>query len=162
MIKVLIAAMDLYNGIGKQGKLPWKIPLEMKLFKQKTTGYHLLMGRKTFDSVGSLSDRFIFVLTRNKKLKSHQQNNYIYINKIEEIEKYSGIEKLFICGGAEIYRKTLFNCDYLDISIIQEKYDCDTKMPKIPYERFELLTYKFYTTDKNNLPNFYNYRWKKR
>src|SRR5215510_4298685 len=103
-----IAAMSLNRVIGAGGKIPWHLPEDFKWFKQMTTGHVLVMGRKTFDSIGKpLPNRTTLVLSRS----GVPIPGTTTISEISQLKTMSfGDRQIFICGGAEIYRQTLPLC----------------------------------------------------
>lgn len=125
-----IVAMDLNRGIGLNGKIPWHLSEDLKFFKEKTTGGALLMGRKTFDGVGRLSNRWIYIL--NKTLSGPYISDGFgsvikYINP-SELDKILKIDNLWLCGGAEMYKQFISLCDEVYVTIILDKYECDIKL----------------------------------
>ena len=123
--------MDLNRLIGNQGKIPWKLSADMKFFKKMTsdqnTGGFLLMGRKTFESVGVLADRQIYVLTNNLE-KRHTLDTQGYKYVLEDDFFRLGIpdEKTWVCGGAEVYKKFLPQCSEVYVTIVIGEHEGDT------------------------------------
>lgn len=125
-----IVAMDLNRGIGLNGKIPWHLSEDLKFFKEKTTGGSLLMGRKTFDSVGRLPKRWIYIL--NKTLSGPYVSDGFgsvikYIDP-RELDKTLKIDNLWLCGGAEMYKQFISLCDEVYVTIVLDKYECDTHL----------------------------------
>ena len=133
-----IVATSQNHVIGNEGKLPWDIPEDLKYFFNKTRNKILIMGRKTFDSLGqALPSRLNIVLTRNQGFKA--QNTVVFPNfdqaleyaqQKEILEKYDS--EIFIGGGAEIYKQTLNYMDRLYVTRIHKNYEGDTFYPEIP------------------------------
>ena len=123
-----IAAMSLNRVIGNKNNIPWHLPEDFKWFKKTTMGHVLLMGRKTFNSIGRpLPGRDTVVLTRNPE-------SIIGIptfNSIEAFEQADEFQncKVFVCGGAEIYRQTLEKCSDLFLTLVKQKIEGDTFFP---------------------------------
>ena len=123
-----IAAMSLNRVIGNRNDIPWHLPEDFKWFKKTTMGHVLLMGRKTFNSIGRpLPGRDTVVLTRNPE-------SIIGIptfNSIEAFEQADEFQKRndFVCGGAEIYRQTLEKCSDLFLTLVKQKIEGDTFFP---------------------------------
>ncbi len=108
MRKSIIVAMDQKNGIGFQGRLPWHLPDELKNFKSLTMGHHLIMGRKTFESIDKpLSGRITIIITRNPNYYAKGCLVAHSISKAFKIAEDFGESEVFICGGNEIYREAL-------------------------------------------------------
>jgi dihydrofolate reductase len=123
-----IAAMSLNRVIGNKNNIPWHLPEDFKWFKKTTMGHVLLMGRKTFNSIGRpLPGRDTVVLTRNPE-------SIIGIPTFSSIEAFEQADefqkrKIFICGGAEIYSQTLEKCSDLFLTLVKQKIDGDTFFP---------------------------------
>ena len=106
-----IVAIAKNFAIGKDGKLPWHYSADLKFFKQTTTGNAIVMGRKTFESIGKpLPNRLNIVLSRSSNIETCP--NLIWLKNIEEVIALSQYLKgdLFIIGGAEIYKSFAFSC----------------------------------------------------
>src|ERR1051325_5949025 len=112
-----IAAMSLNRVIGAGNKIPWHLPEDFKWFKKLTTGHILIMGRKTFESIGKpLPNRTTFVLTRS----SQPIDGVQVITSLDEIKSRlpeNDARELFICGGAQIYEQTLPLCSELYLTL---------------------------------------------
>jgi dihydrofolate reductase len=124
---ILIAALARNRAIGKNGKLPWHISDDLKRFKRVTTGHVILMGRKTFESLGRpLSNR------RNVVLSKHS---------IEGVETYASLEsalkaldneeKVFVIGGGQLFAQTLSRADELMLTFVEREVDGDTFFPEL-------------------------------
>ncbi|WP_338971307.1 dihydrofolate reductase [Spiroplasma endosymbiont of Panorpa germanica] len=142
MIK-LVWAQTQAGIIGKNNQLPWKIPEEMKFFKEYTTNKTIVMGRKTFEAIGSkpLPNRENLVISRQENLK-FQDNEIKIISDINDlIEQYQKkANELIVIGGSQIYQMFLPYADELIVSFIKEEYDGDTKFPEINWNDFKLYS----------------------
>jgi dihydrofolate reductase len=133
-----IVAMDLNRVIGNNGKLPWKSNWgDLSFFRQMTdnpkTGGFLLMGRKTFDSVGLLPNRFTYVLTNDlDKRKTWGLQHCRYLNSEEFEQVMEPSDKIWVCGGADVYAKYIPLCTEVYVTIILEEYEGDTYLE--PFE----------------------------
>lgn len=130
MINVILA-VDTRGGIGKTGNLPWHIPGELKIFKEKTMNSILIGGRKTIESLPYLSDRTIFCISNMFKTLKSEKNVVCMFNSINDAIKYAinCEKKIFIIGGGEIYKEIFKKYKEkisLHISFIKTEYDCDT------------------------------------
>lgn len=134
----LIAAIAPHGIIGNNGTLPWSIPEDLKHFKTLTSGYPVIMGRKTFESLNmpeGLPNRYnIVVSTRADKTKCSK--NVMWVNKLSTaivvaMLQESQPDKAFIIGGATIYEEALRSgyVNVLDISYVKKEYPGDTKFP---------------------------------
>ena len=121
-----IVAMTPSRVIGNGNELPWHLPEDLKQFKQRTTGHTILMGRKTFDSIGCpLPNRRNIVLTR-------QAINISGVEVIHDLDELRELEingDLFVIGGAEIYRLTLPYCHGLYLTRLKHEYEGDVHFP---------------------------------
>ncbi len=141
MIAQIVATSE-NNVIGNGGKIPWHISEDFKFFKKTTMGHAMLMGRKTFESLGGpLPGRMHLVVTRNK---NYQPDGAVVFSTIEEalghFQKVKGDhgDKLFIIGGGEIYRQTTDLCDEIYLTRVHKKAEGDVYFPEIS-DLFELV-----------------------
>ena len=126
----IIAAVAENNVIGKNGQLPWHLPADLMHFKNLTMGHHIIMGRKTFESVGKpLPGRTNIIISRQNDLK---EANCIVVHSLDEAIKYIVEDnEPFICGGAEIYKQAFDIADKMYLTRIHEEFDGDTFFPEI-------------------------------
>lgn len=126
----LIAAISENRAIGKNNELLWRIPDDMRRFKELTTGHPIIMGRKTYESIGKpLPNRTNIIITRNK---DYSAPGCIVTNSLHEaIEKAGEIEQseIFIIGGGEIYKEGLKLTDKLYLTLIHEEKEGDIYFP---------------------------------
>jgi dihydrofolate reductase len=132
-----IAAMSLNRVIGAGGKIPWHLPEDFRWFKQKTTGQVVIMGRRTFESLGKpLPNRTTVVLTRS----AHSIPGAMVISDLSRLDpaqpEFAGRE-LFICGGAQLYQAALPFCSDLYLTLVKRNVEGDTWFPSFE-GRFEL------------------------
>ena len=130
-----IAAMSLNRVIGAGNKIPWHLPEDFNWFKQLTTGNVIVMGRKTFESIGRpLPNRETIVLSRSPV--SHPGVRTVC--DLEELQSLAGERQVFVCGGAQIYAQVLPRCSDLYLTLVKREVEGDTFFP--PFEdRFELI-----------------------
>jgi dihydrofolate reductase len=130
-----IAAMSLNRVIGSDGKIPWHLPEDFRWFKQMTTGHVIVMGRKTFESIGkALPNRETIVLSRS----GFSHPDVRTVASLAELDAAHESREIFICGGAEIYAQTLPLCSDLYLSVVKREVEGDAFFP--PFEdRFELV-----------------------
>ncbi len=123
----MIVAMDDTGVIGKAGGMPWGKPVDGKRFRAKTLGKSVIMGRKTFESIGSkpLPDRQNIVITSNN---NWQSNNVTVAHSIKEALTKSLHEPIVI-GGAEVYRQFLPETSKIYVTVIHGKWEGDTHFP---------------------------------
>lgn len=128
-----VVAMAQNRAIGCSNKIPWHIPEDFKWFKQLTMGNILVMGRKTFESIGKpLPGRTTFILSHQKTLFPGVQT----ISGLNEIKKYLGVDdkrSIFICGGANVYSQTIHLCTDVYLTLVKRTVlEADAFMP--PFE----------------------------
>ena len=129
--------MDKNNLIGKNNKIPWHIPGELKRFRAITMGKPIIMGRKTFESIGKpLDGRENVVLTNNKSYKQAGVKSYNNISEV--ISDFTNYDEMFIIGGSEIYALVLPLAHKLYVTKIDKIYDGDTWFPKIHYNEWKI------------------------
>lgn len=134
MIISLIAALTQNKVIGKNNDLPWHLPDDMKYFMKTTTGHHVIMGRKNYESLPEkfqpLPNRVNIVVTHQKNYKAE---NCTVVHSIEEgiqIARTANQQELFIIGGAEIYTQGFLQADRLYLTEIQGTLEGDTYFPE--------------------------------
>ncbi len=149
MIISLIAAASENNVIGKDNKLIWKLTEDMKFFRKKTTGHHIIMGRKTFESTGVLPNRTSIVISRNSGLKIPE--NCLLASSIEDaITKVKNDDEVFIIGGADIYRQSLEIADKIYLTRIHQTFEGDAFFPEIDKTKWELVSQQNHQADEKN------------
>ncbi|MCE9610592.1 MAG: dihydrofolate reductase [Chthoniobacter sp.] len=131
-----IAAMSLNRVIGRAGQIPWHLPEDFRWFKRVTTGHVVLMGRKTYESIGKpLPDRTNIVLTR----RPAEITGVTVLHDLSALSESSyAPREIFVIGGADLYQQLLPKCRELYLSVVQREVEGDAFFP--PFEdRFELL-----------------------
>lgn len=138
MFVSIIAAVSSNNIIGTNNSLPWRLPTDMKFFKQTTQGHAVLMGRKTYQSIGRpLPNRNNYVVSRNQELKIA---GCCVVNSVKQaIEYCEGSEEIemFILGGGQIYEQAIRIADRLYITEVDCLIDGDTSFPQIARDQWE-------------------------
>jgi len=135
----IVVATDSKRGIGKNGKLPWHIPEELKYFHKVTDGHPIIMGRKTFESIGHvLSGRTNIIVTRDVEStkNSHPElvsGSHFIVSSLEEAiseaKKAPGSETICIIGGGQIFELALPLTDKLYITVVEGDFGADTFFP---------------------------------
>ena len=149
----LIAAVAANGVIGRDGDIPWRLPGEQKLFKARTVGHVLVMGRRTYESIGRpLPDRTTIVVTRQPGW--HADGVLTAGSVPEALARGAELDdEVFVAGGQEIYREALPVADRLVISRVDARPDGDTVFPPVdwaawqelsrePKDGFEVVTYE--------------------
>ena len=146
----MIAAVAENNALGKNNDLLWHLPNDFKRFKEITSGHHIIMGRKTFESFPKpLPNRTHVIITR--------QNDFEYEGcvVVQNIEKALSVcpinENLYIIGGGEIYQQSISFADQLDITRVHHSFDADVYFPEIDPEIWELTSETFHQKDERHL-----------
>ena len=156
-IKIVhVVAKDRQNGIGKDNDLAWYIPADLKHFKEITTGGVIVMGRKTFESLGRpLPNRTHHVITRDAAWTAdgvtvaHDLATAINNAKADAVRL--GKDKIFIIGGGEIYRQSLPMADILEITEVDLDVQGDTRYPAISDTFKEIWRSEQQTDDKSGI-----------
>jgi dihydrofolate reductase len=122
-----IAAMSENRVIGQGNRIPWHLPEDFRWFKQTTMGHVLLMGRKTFESIGRpLPGRETWVLSRS----GWKYPGVRVLTRLEEVQLEEQGREIFVCGGAEIYRQTLGFCRDLYLTRVRRVVEGDAFFPE--------------------------------
>lgn len=133
----LIVATTFDGVIGKDNKLIWRIPTDLKYFKEKTLGKKIIMGRKTFEALGKpLPGREHIVLTRDTSYKAPESVRIIH--SVEEVEPYiNSEEEVFLIGGGELFTLLFDRCHRLYITWIDKEYEGDTYFSLLKLKDYE-------------------------
>ena len=133
---IIIVAIAKNHVIGRDGQLPWHLPSDLQHFKKTTMGCPLIMGRKTFDSIGKpLPGRDNIVLTRDKAL---QIPGCIVMNSVQDAIKYcQDQEKAFIIGGGDIFKLALPHTDTLIVTALERAVEGDVYFDPIDPDQFK-------------------------
>jgi dihydrofolate reductase len=127
MIK-LIVAISKNRIIGDSNKLIWHLPADLKRFKEITGGHSIVMGRKTYESIGRpLPNRRNIIITRDI---NYEVEGCEVVNSVEEALLLTGSD-CFIIGGGEIYKQTLHLSDQIYMTIVDEEFEGDTTFPEL-------------------------------
>jgi dihydrofolate reductase len=131
MIISLIAAMSENRIIGRNNKMPWKLPSDRKRFREITRGHYAIMGRKTFESIGRpLPGRKNIILTRQR---NYMVEGCIIAHDLDSaFAACGGTDEVFICGGGEVFQETIFLADRIHLTIVHAVAEGDTLFPDIP------------------------------
>ncbi len=150
----IIVAMSENYAIGLNNSLPWHLSDDLKRFKEITTGHQIVMGRKTYESIGRpLPNRDNFVLTRNAKLQIDGINVIKSLNDIPNSDK-----KTFIIGGGEIYAQLINSCDELLVTKIHCEIDGDAYFPIIDLSVWSLINQSEKFTENDLEYSYLTYR----
>ncbi|XXM74258.1 dihydrofolate reductase [Lysinibacillus sphaericus] len=150
-----IVAMDSKSAIGKNNELPWHLPADLAFFKKTTMGKPIIMGRKTFESIGRpLPGRENIVITRDEDYVAEGCNVIHDLEKITELDEDQD-EEIFVIGGAEIFNEMLPYADRLYVTRIEEEFEGDTFFPPVNKEEWELKSKEKGPKDDKNPYDYY-------
>jgi dihydrofolate reductase len=156
----LIVAIDEKNGIGKNNLLPWHLPADLKHFKTITTGHPIIMGRKTFDSIGKvLPNRRNIVISRQSGLVIPGAELCTSLNNAIELCKDE--KDVFVIGGAQIFEQALPLANVLFLTIIHEDFDADVFFPVINMNEWTEQEKILHQPDEKNLYSYSFIKYKK-
>jgi dihydrofolate reductase len=150
----LIVAMDRNRAIGLAGSLPWHLPADLKRFRELTTGHHLLIGRKTYASIGRpLPQRTMIVITHDPDYRAPGCQVEHSVTAGIELARASGEEELFVGGGAAIYAQCLDLADRIYLTLVDTDCQADTFFPELkPGEWREEVVGRQEADDRNPFP----------
>ena len=151
----IVVAMGLNNEIGANNQLLWHLPKDLKHFKEITSGHPIIMGRKTYESIGKpLPNRTNIVVSTKK---DWFEEGILIVGSLKEAIKFAKKidEDVFIIGGGEIYKQTMELADKLEITLVDEDFEADTFFPKIDMKIWQKTNEEFHEKDEKNNHNFY-------
>ncbi len=156
----IIAAIGKNNELGKDNDLIWHLPNDLKRFKKVTAGHHVIMGRKTYESLGRpLPNRTNIVITRNT---AYQADGCVIVHSLKEALKAAAEdENPYILGGAEIYKQAMVLADYLDLTHVDAALDADAFFPPIDKKMWEEVAREEHQKDDKHQYNYSFVTYKK-
>ncbi|MBP4142860.1 dihydrofolate reductase [Flavobacterium sp. P4023] len=149
----MIAAAGENNALGKDGKIVWHLPNDYKRFRRLTTGHHIIMGRKTYESLQKpLPNRKHIIITRQKDYKAE---DCIVVDTIEKaLEACPKEEDSFIIGGGEIYTIGISYADKIELTRVHGSFEADAYFPEIDKTEWKLEKSEF-----NKKDDFHKYEY---
>ncbi|MCP9770687.1 dihydrofolate reductase [Lacihabitans sp. LS3-19] len=152
----IIVAVAKNGVIGKDNQLLWRLSEDLKLFKKRTTGHAIIMGRKTFDSIGkALPNRINIVISRNENLEIE---GCVVVNSLEkgiEIAKnLSDQNEIFVIGGEKIYQLAQPMATKLYLTKVDAEMEGDAFFEEKPYENWKIISTISYSKDEKNEYDF--------
>lgn len=146
-----IVAMSENRVIGKNNRLPWHLPSDLKHFKTITTGHPILMGRKTYESIGRpLPNRTNIIITRNS---TFQAAGCVVVTSIEEAVQHASSEnaaEIFIIGGALVYRQLMPHIQRIYLTIVHHEFEGDAYFPKLNMNEWKESARERHPADTEN------------
>ncbi len=145
----IIVAMAENNVIGRDMDLPWHISADLKRFKTLTMGHHIVMGRKTYESIGRLlPGRTTVIITRQQ---DYQVEGAVVVHSLEHARQVAAEDsELFIIGGGQIYEIGLPYADKLHVTRVHTKVEGDTRFPSVCWDEWQLINAERHLADEKN------------
>jgi dihydrofolate reductase len=144
---IIVVATDSQRGIGINNALPWRLPEDLAHFKRTTSGHPIVMGRKTFDSIGRpLPNRRNIVITRNPEWR---HEGVEAVSSLQAAIELAATEQIFVIGGAQIYAEALPYTDTLIVTEIGKSFACDAFFPEISPEEWREVAREFHRSEQN-------------
>lgn len=145
-----IVAMDKHRLIGKENDLPWRLPADLAHFKRVTSGHTVIMGRKTYESIGKpLPNRRNVVVTRSQ---AYTAEGVDIVHSIDEAIRLTEHEnETFVIGGSELFKAFWPHADRMYVTYIDEVFDGDTYFPEIDGQEWELVSIEAGIVDEKNV-----------
>src|SRR5262245_34437456 len=123
--------MDRKRGIGVDNKLPWRLSADLKRFRELTMGHHIIVGRRTFESIGRpLPGRSMIIVTRDGNYKTEGCDVVHSIEDAINLARERGESEVFICGGPEIYARSIGIADRMYLTFVDAEVAADTFFPE--------------------------------
>ena len=148
----IIVATSLNNAIGKNNQLLWHLPADLKFFKATTMGCPVIMGRKTFQSIGrTLPGRKNIVITRDISFNKNKEFDIIVETSVEQAIKHlQNEQEIFIIGGGEIYKQTINDTTTIYRTVVNSIIEGDVHFPEIDLTKFKLVWEEKHLADEKN------------
>lgn len=151
MIISIVVAADEGDGIGLNKTIPWHLPSDLKRFKALTMGHHLVMGRRTYESIGSpLPGRRMIVLSRDPEFQAEGCQTAQSLQESLQIAMDAGERELFVIGGAEVFSEALIIADHLYLTRVHCTLEADTTFSPFNEENWTLICEQFHPADELN------------
>jgi dihydrofolate reductase len=147
----LIVALDECLGIGFEGHLPWYLSTDLKRFKSLTMGHHLIMGRKTYESIGNpLPGRTMIVVTRNT---NYQPDGCLVAHSLDsafEFARMGDEDEVFVIGGGELFEQTIELADRIYLTQVHAELQADVFFPEFSPDDWQEVQTEFIPADEKN------------
>ncbi len=151
----IIVALGKQNQIGLNNTMPWHLSDDLKSFKKITSGHTIIMGRKTFESIGkALPNRMNFVLTSQPKtISAYEVCSFKSLDKaIKKAQMYD--DEIFVIGGASVFEETLKIADKLIVTHVDYDGEADTFFPKLDYKKWQKISSTSFDNNEHNQYDF--------
>jgi dihydrofolate reductase len=151
MIISLLVAMDERNGIGLHNRLPWRLSADLKRFKELTMGHHILMGRRTYESIGrSLPGRRMVVLTHDKDFKSEGVQAAASLPEALALAAGGGEDEVFIIGGSQVFAQALPLAERIYLTRVHACLEADAFFPVLDEHLWQQTCLSTHPADNKN------------
>jgi len=151
-ISIIVAVAE--NGvIGRRGQLPWRLSDDLRRFKQLTMGHTIIMGRRTWESIGqALPGQRIVVVTRQTGYRTANAEVQIAtsLNDALNVADAAGVDEAFIVGGAELYRESLSRANRLYLTRVRAAVEGDTSFPDVAWNNWQLVESEDHDANEKN------------
>jgi len=149
MILSIIVAFDQNRVIGKDNKLPWHLPADLKHFKSLTMGHHMIMGRKTYESIGRpLQGRTTVIVTRQADFAAP---GCLVAGSFDEALSFvKNDNEAFVIGGAQIFDIAMNKCNKIYTTLIHHRFEGDTFFPEINSGKWKEISRSDFSADEKN------------
>jgi dihydrofolate reductase len=149
MIISIVVAADERNGIGKNNQLLWHLPADLKHFRNITYGNAVIMGRKTFESIGKpLPGRKNIIISSRRDLRIEGVE---VVNSIDQaLDACRNNKEVFIIGGGNIFRQIINITDKIYYTLVHHRFDADVFFPELDPEKWEVLSVEKHSKDEKN------------
>ena len=151
MIISIIVAADEGDGIGLNNTIPWHLTSDLKRFKTLTMGHHLIMGRRTYESIDSpLPGRKLIVLSRNPSFQAEGCQTARSLQESLQLAMDAGEREVFVIGGAEVFSEALVITDHLYLTRVHCTQEADATFPPFNEENWTKICEQFHPADELN------------
>ena len=157
----IIAAISTNHALGKDNNLIWHLPADLKRFKKVTAGHHVIMGRKTYESLGRpLPKRTNIIITRDPNFKAE---GCVVVHSLQDaLDAAKKDSNPYILGGAEIYRQSMDIVDELDLTFVHHEFEADVFFPEIDPLIWNEVSRQDFKRDASNKYDYSFVLYKKR
>lgn len=158
----MIVAASENDVIGRDGDMPWRLSADLKRFKKLTMGHHIIMGRKTLDSIGlCLPGRQTVVMTRQAGFRFSDATVAHSVDEAIDLAMAAGDELPFIVGGGEVYRLALPLVTEIHLTRVHAEIDGDTFLPKIVWSDWQQIESHSFSADSKNSADYSFQLWRR-
>ncbi len=148
---VIVAALDERRVIGRGGELPWRLPADLRHFREVTTGHPVVMGRRTYEAIGRpLPQRTNIVLTTRSDYEAPGCEVASSVDEAIQLAQDHGADRVMIIGGESLYRQVLPETDLLVLTVVHDIFEGDTYFPTFDSEEWDVEQREYRPADEEN------------